>query len=140
MVVALELGGVLSITLGLFGAAAIIGGVIAVLRVNVQKTTVELYRQDNDALRARMKTQEEDIVLKDKELASAKGALAEKDRENAVLRDMVTGTSAIDRLADNIAGHFAITEALLRHALGEEVFHKAKAEGKAAEAAEGAGA
>lgn len=132
MVFALELGSVLSITLGLFGAAAIIGGVIAVLRVNVQKTTVELYKQDNDALRARLKTEEEERARKDKELAAAQAAMTEKERENVVLRDMVTGTSAIDRLADNMAGHFAITEALLRHAVGEEVFRQAAAERDAA--------
>lgn len=123
-----DLGSALGIFLAALAACATIGGVIAVLKVNILKTTADLYRQDNEAHRARMETMEKDGIEKDKLLAAANAKVVEKEREVVTLRDMVTGTSAIDRLADNMAGHFAITEALLRHAVGEDVFQEAARE------------
>lgn len=125
MIFAFNISGTLGFAVGAFGLAALIGGVVAVLRVNVSKTTIELYKQDNDALRARLKTEGEDKERIKSDLTAAQAALIEKEREAVVLRDMVTGTSAIDRLADNMAGHFAVTEALLRHAVGEDIWKDA---------------
>jgi hypothetical protein len=127
-----EVASVLGVVATAVGIAGVVGFILAVVRVNVSKTTTDLYRQDNDALRARMKTMEEDGKIKDTKLTTAEAALVEKGKEVVMLRDMVSGTTAINRLADNMAGHFAITEALLKHAVGDDVFNAAKVERDAA--------
>lgn len=71
---------------------------VGYFRANLGKSTIDLYRQDNDALRARVKTQDEDLLAKDKRIAELEAQVKEKDQQIAHIRDIATGTTAIDAL------------------------------------------
>lgn len=78
--------------------------VITYLRANISKGTIELYRADNDALRARIITLESEDHRKSNAIASLQGTVT-------VLRDTVTQKDAIARL-EKIARAWAQREHL----------------------------
>lgn len=98
---------------GVIGIAAIIGVVLAVIRVNLTRTTLDLYKADNDALRGRVDTLEAGEVQYKAKIASMEAEVIGLKEERAHLRDLVTGASKIDELGVVLAGyHSAMLEAL----------------------------
>jgi predicted phosphoribosyltransferase len=86
---------VVGITIAVTAAVAFI---VVYFRANLGKSTIDLYRQDNDALRARVKTQDEDLAAKDKAIAERDTKLAEKDAQIRHITDIATGATAITAL------------------------------------------
>jgi predicted nuclease with TOPRIM domain len=95
MTAAVDLGTVTTV----LGIAGIVGAAVAVLLTAGTRETLRLLRDDNGDLRGRITT------LEDKE-NNCQSRLARIEAENAVLRDMVTGQSAIAALSEKIDAHY----------------------------------
>lgn len=83
----------------LLGIAGIVGAVLAVVLTSGARESLRLLRGDRDDLRERVAT------LEGKE-NDCQARLARIEAENGVLRDMVTGQSAIAALGAQIEGHY----------------------------------
>ena len=81
------------------GIAGLVGATLAVLLTAGTRETLRLLRDDNGDLRGRIST------LEDKE-NNCQSRLARIEAENAVLRDVVTGQSAIAALSEKIDAHY----------------------------------
>jgi hypothetical protein len=81
------------------GIAGLAGAALAVLLTAGARESLRLLRDDNGDLRGRIAT------LEDKE-NNCQARLAKLEAENGVLRDMVTGQSAIAALGAQIEGHY----------------------------------
>lgn len=97
-----DISTILAIIGGLLGAAGVIGASVAVLRARLLTTTIEVYRQDNEALRGRVTTllESHDECLRAAVISDARITALEKER--TMLRDLVTGASAIEGLREQI--------------------------------------
>lgn len=76
-----------------------IGGVVGYFRANVSKATIELYKQDNEALRARLTTLEQQAAADRSEIVALKSA-------RQYLASVVTqadNIAALREVADRIA-------------------------------------
>lgn len=82
---------VLTIVSLVFGIAALLGGSVAIFRLNLQKATQATLEADNNALRGRVDTLEGERDVLTGQVATLSGRVG-------VLSDMVTGATAIDAL------------------------------------------
>ena len=90
----------------------IVGGIIGLLgggaaawvyfREGVTKATVEVYREDNTALRGRVETLEGERNELKNQVADLRGTVSALQEERAILRDLATGHSAVDALGEII--------------------------------------
>lgn len=104
--------GVVATVLGLAGMA---GFVLAYLNASRTKATIELYRTDNDALRGRVQTLEENKQRLEATLKEHEIKIGTQARTIAVLSDQVTGASAVAQLERTIiAQHTSVLEGLDR--------------------------
>lgn len=81
------------------GIAGLVGATLAVLLTAGARESLRLLRDDNGDLRGRITT------LEDKE-ENCQSRLAKLEAENHLLRDMVTGQSAIAALGTQIEAHY----------------------------------
>ena len=81
------------------GLAGLVGAALAVLLTAGARESLRILRDDNGDLRGRITT------LEDKE-NNCQARLAKIETENGVLRDLVTGQSAIAALGTQIEGHY----------------------------------
>lgn len=95
---------IIQVVVAIIAILSALAFVITYLRSSVRTNTVELYRQDNDALRARVSTLEKSDHLKDVEIATLKGTVL-------VLTDTVTQEKAIAHLL-RMAIRFATREGI----------------------------
>lgn len=110
--------------LGLSIAVAVtLGATWAVLRANLQRTTLTLYREDNDALRARVETLESERKELRERVADLTGVVAALREERSVLRDLATGASAVARLEDHVGSRLDTLEDLLRLVVDDRRHH-----------------
>lgn len=84
------------------GLAGLAGAAIAWGRVQLAKTTLDLYKADNEALRSRIDTLEGEKVELQHGVAEASGKIATLESANKVLADQVTGASAVAKLGETI--------------------------------------
>jgi phage shock protein A len=91
---------VVTVIVGILGISGIVGAVIAYMRTNIAKTTIDLYKETNQALQARVDQLEHDKVVLDKAVAKAEGRIAQLEDEQQMLRDLATGRSAVDALTE----------------------------------------
>lgn len=82
---------------GITLAGVVLGAIVAValtvayFRASLGKGTIEVYRQDNEALRGRVQTQDADLADKDKTIAELNAKLVEKDTQIKHITDIATG-------------------------------------------------
>lgn len=107
-------GPVLTAVATVLGLAGLAGAALAWGRVNLAKTTLDLYKSDNEALRSRIETLEAEKVTGQHDLAECKGRVATLESANRVLADQVTGASAVAKLGDTITAHHREVVDLLR--------------------------
>lgn len=107
-------GPVLTAVATVLGIAGLAGAALAWGRVNLAKTTLDLYKSDNEALRSRIETLEAEKVTSQHEVAECKGKIASLEAANRVLADQVTGASAVAKLTDLITSHHREAMDLLR--------------------------
>ena len=100
MILAADVATIIGTVATVVGLVAAGGGALAFLRVNMARGTLELYRQDNDALRGRVDTLEEELVVERAKGTESAGRLVALERERDVLRDLATGHSAVDALGE----------------------------------------
>lgn len=99
---------------GLLGLAGTAGAVLVYLKMSMAKTTIELYRADNDALRSRVDTIEDERDGFSSKLHEAEGRIVALEEERAILRDLATGHSAIETLGELVMRNHTETMGLLR--------------------------
>lgn len=100
----------------ILGIAGVIGAALAVLLTVSVRTTLSLLRDDNSDLRSRVSTleqREHDCVARVTDLEQR---LAEMAQQNAVLRDLATGQSAIAALGTQLEGWYRDLVARLERA------------------------
>lgn len=90
--------------LAILGAIAGLGGAFAYFRGNAAKATIEVLEKNNGALTERIK------ILED-EKAQQMAQLHDLQGQVKVLKDMVTGTSAIQALGEQITKAFSESHA-----------------------------
>lgn len=94
----MDLGDWLAAIGGILGLAGVAGAALAVLLSTRQRETTRILREDNGDLRNRMLTLEQSEQECEKRLAVV-------ERENTVLREVVTGAQAIATLTKALADH-----------------------------------
>lgn len=94
----------IGLLLTLFALAALAGGLAAFLRAS-QKATLETYKEDNEALRGRVKTLEDERAQQRIEMDEVKAKVSKLIERNAVLEEIVPGTVAIEHLAGVLKGY-----------------------------------
>lgn len=110
--------------LGLSLAGAVtLGAAWAVLRANLQRTTLALYREDNDALRSRVETLESERKELRERVADLTGVVAALREERTVLRDLATGASAVARLEEHVGSRLDTLEDLIRLVVEDRRHH-----------------
>lgn len=97
-------GPVLTAVATIIGLAGLAGAAIAWGRVNLAKTTLDLYKADNEALHSRIDTLEAEKVTLQHDVAESAGKLATLESANRVLADQVTGASAVAKLTEVLGG------------------------------------
>lgn len=105
---------VISVVGGVLALAGLLGVAWAVFRTRLQQTTIELYRADNEALRARVDTLEAERNRDRTRLEEMHGELVALREERALLRDLATGTTALAELHELVSRQHAETVSLLR--------------------------
>ena len=98
--------GVIAVLGGVAGLMTILTTAYVVMKSTLARTTVELWKQEADALRVRLET----VELSDK---GCKERLAAVEAANKVLSDHVTGATALASLAAHVEKEFADVKALL---------------------------
>lgn len=115
---------ILTAVAAVLGLAGLAGAAVAWGRVNLAKTTLDLYKADNDALRGRIETLESEKVQLQHGNAECAGKIATLESANRVLADQVTGASAVAKLTDTIGSQHREVVDLLR-LLGVEISKRA---------------
>ena len=105
---------VLGVIGGLLGVAGAAAAVLVYFRMAMAKTTIELYRSDNEALRGRVETIESERDDSRAQVHELRGKVAALIEERTVLRDLATGHSAVDALGEVVAAHHQEAMGLLR--------------------------
>lgn len=89
--------------LAFIGPITLVVSIVAVgfiyFRTTMAKTTLDLYKADNDALRSRITTLESEKADLQKEVAQTTGRISSLETANKVLADQVTGASAVRELS-----------------------------------------
>lgn len=98
---------------GLFGIVGLLGSAIAILRANIVKGTLELYRENDNALRGRIDTLEAERAELEKQVSRQGGEITALKEERTVLRDLATGASAVAELSEIVSGHHQEVVSLL---------------------------
>lgn len=99
---------------GLFGIIAIVAAALVYLKMGMAKTTIDLYREDNAALRLRMDSIEEERDELRMQVSSCHGKISALEEERSILRDLATGKSAVDGLAHIVETHHGEVMSLLK--------------------------
>lgn len=106
----MSLSGAVSLVAGVLGIAGLIGTALAVLITGRTKGTIQVLKDDNEALNGRVKTLETTEQACQKRLTAI-------EAQNAALTEVVTSAAKVDALADLVNVHH--TEVLRRlEALG----------------------
>ena len=105
---------VLGVIGGLLGLAGASAAALVYFRMAMAKTTIDLYREDNVALRHRVDTLESERDDSRTQVHELKGKVSALIEERAVLRDLATGHSAVDALGEVVAAHHQEAMGLLR--------------------------
>lgn len=92
---------------GFFGILTVVAAAIAVVRANLATVTIATYKADNDALRGRVATLEDEVKAKTSELADCTGRVAALEKERDYLTRIVTGRAAIEKLEETIVAQHA---------------------------------
>ena len=115
MILAADVATIVGAVATVLGLAALAGGVLAFVRVNIARGTLELYRQDNEALRGRVDTLEDELITERAKGTESAGRIVALERERDVLRDLATGHSAVDALGEIVLrNHREVLEHLER--------------------------
>lgn len=109
----MELESLIAVIGGLFGIVGLLGSAIAILRANIVKGTLELYRENDNALRGRIDTLESERTELEKQVSRQGGEIAGLKEERGVLRDLATGASAVAELGEIITAHHGEVVSLL---------------------------
>lgn len=105
--------GLLGLLASIVGLAGMAGFVLAYLNATRTKATIELYRTDNEALRGRVLTLEEDKGSLERRIQEHEVKIGSQAQTIAVLSDQVTGASAVNQLERTmIAQHTSVLEGL----------------------------
>lgn len=113
MILAVNVANFVTLAVGVIALAAILGSALVWVRVNMAKTTIEIYKGENEALRTRQTSLESEV-------AACNGKIATLELANRVLADQVTGASAVAKLESTISAHHREVVDLFRH-LGAEL-------------------
>lgn len=86
--------------LGIIAAAA---GAFAYFRAGIGKNVLELYRQENAVLTGKVERLEHDLAAEQRKTSEQAARITTMEKEREVLRDLTTGTSAVEALAEIVA-------------------------------------
>lgn len=95
----MDVNGALGIVVAVFTIALTAGGLAAFFR-NMQKATLETYKEDNEALRHRVGTLEDQHRDDHARIGQLEKQVETLTRDNELLRTIVPGTEAIAALSD----------------------------------------
>lgn len=90
---------------GGLGIIALVAAAILVARSTLTRSTIDLYRQDNEALRGRIATLEDEKDAARDRIATLEGKVAAQASEMTTLRDLATGATAITALDAKADAH-----------------------------------
>lgn len=99
---------------GVLGIAGLIGAAIAVIRANIVRGTLDLYRENDAALRSRVETLESERDELKSTVNHQGGQIEALKEERAILRDLATGASAVEHLSEQVSLQHKETISLLR--------------------------
>jgi molecular chaperone GrpE (heat shock protein) len=93
-------GAALNAVLGVFALVAVVASVVAYLRANLAKTTIETLEASNRAFSER-------VTQLEAENSRVAEKLAALEAENATLRSIVTGVDQLKRMSQDMAAYRA---------------------------------
>lgn len=98
---------------GILGVVGIAASALVYFRMGMAKTTIELLEKNNSTLNDRVGILEHEGREKDKHIAKCDGKIAALESERTTLRDLVTGRSAVENLAQLLDVEFKEIKSLL---------------------------
>lgn len=96
----------------IIGGGGAVGAAIAFLRYGSAKAIIELLKEENEALKSRLGTMQEENISCKQEAAAAK-------EKATILQDIAQQTPSIEKLTQQIADQHATTTKIMRDVVSE---------------------